>query len=173
MKILFALLTALAVVVATDGGYISNCRNVSIVNLDSNHIGLRAYCDADTSAPRCSIMDLDLCYGTTGEYLKLEARDNGMLSRNCTTDSCVLQTDTPAHITVLSCRCRNRSKESRSTKETNDIISNNNGTLKCFENLGTTPPDCAQIATKSGSRAKYLPSWIFVYIFIPLYLIWW
>lgn len=75
VKTLFTLLGAFAIAVAADGGYTSNCQNVSIVDLDKKHIGLRAYCNADTGAPQCSILDFDLCYGTTGEYQKLQEKD--------------------------------------------------------------------------------------------------
>lgn len=72
---LFAVLGAIVVGVLADGGYSLNCRNMSLVNLNQKHLGLRAYCDTTTGTPQCSILDLDLCYRTKGNDLKLDPMD--------------------------------------------------------------------------------------------------
>ncbi|KAI0165403.1 hypothetical protein GGR52DRAFT_558598 [Hypoxylon sp. FL1284] len=79
--IFLVLLGTFAVRVIADGGYSGNCNNVSLVDLGDAHIGLRAYCNAGASAHQCSILDLNYCYGTTGESrrLSLEEMDKSFL----------------------------------------------------------------------------------------------
>ncbi|KAI6083050.1 hypothetical protein F4821DRAFT_245541 [Hypoxylon rubiginosum] len=171
---LFAVLGAIVVGVLADGGYSLNCRNMSLVNLNQKHLGLRAYCDTTTGTPQCSILDLDLCYRTKGNDLKLDPMDNGKLSSNCSMDTCSLGGGGYS-ATQLHCRCRHdtrRHKHSPSSTDTNALMSNDNGFLKCFDNNATFESDCTQKpAVRRGSGNRYpVPSWTLIFLFGPLYL---
>lgn len=52
-----------------DGGYAKNCRNMTLVDLDDPHVGLKASCKVGNK-DQCSILDLWQCYGTDNGILK-------------------------------------------------------------------------------------------------------
>ncbi|OTB17637.1 hypothetical protein K445DRAFT_9498 [Daldinia sp. EC12] len=140
MKAPYLILTgALAWYAAADGGYAKDCQSMAVIQSQDN-FSLRATCKAGNKS-QCSILDLGKCYGTDAGILK--PRDNGNLPR-CR--SCVLNG------TSLECDCRSSSKgpHHKSSVDTNDLIVNDNGILKCFDNRADAPNDCAQKPLKSG-----------------------
>ncbi|KAI8961487.1 hypothetical protein F5Y11DRAFT_366714 [Daldinia sp. FL1419] len=117
------------------GGYAKDCQNLTLVDMDNSHVGLRASCKVANKV-QCSVLDLWQCYGLDDGVLK--PQDKGDLLR-CR--SCLLMNNT-----ILECQCRaHRGGSHHPTSiDTNDLIINDGGVLKCFDNRATTPSDCAQ-----------------------------
>ncbi|KAI1643662.1 uncharacterized protein F4817DRAFT_319545 [Daldinia loculata] len=145
-----------------DGGYAKNCRNMTLVDLDDPHVGLKASCKVGNK-DQCSILDLWQCYGTDNGILKPQDKGNLPRCRSCKLDG-----------TVLECECRTdrKGRHHTSSVDTNDLIVNDNGVLKCFGNRATTPDNCAQKQSSGCGSNRSLVTLGYALSFCGLALIW-
>ncbi|KAI1378091.1 hypothetical protein F4677DRAFT_458794 [Hypoxylon crocopeplum] len=159
MKVLqLILLGVFAYRVNADGGYANDCKNLTAVSI-SDSFALRAYCPATSGTPQCSILDLNDCYGTNDGTLV--ERSGGQFHNRCYARDCSLNG------TELECRCATRPKHNglrNFTIDTNDLVINDHGTLRCFDHGASTPSDCAERPVYSGS-SQTLPVCTWVYAF--------
>ncbi|XXG97658.1 hypothetical protein Hte_003965 [Hypoxylon texense] len=130
------------------GGFVNDCTGISLVK-ENHHVGLRAQCRAPGNKTQCTILDLNSCFSYDSRTNSLEYVDNGDLSRYSPPNSCYLKNDGRD----LNCQLL-RDSYNRQTMFLNWSITNDEGTLTCFEHRGTTPPDCATRKSYGASPSK-------------------
>ncbi|KAI0849401.1 hypothetical protein F5Y00DRAFT_269385 [Daldinia vernicosa] len=146
-----------------DGGYAKNCQNMMLVDLDNSHVGLKASCKAGNK-DQCSILNLWQCYGTDNNgALKPQERGAAPRCRSCKLNGTVLQCD---------CRDRSQGRYHISSVDTNNLIVNDNGVLKCFGNKAITPDDCASKRSSGYGSNLSLVTLGYALSFCGLALIW-
>ncbi|KAI2464905.1 hypothetical protein F4781DRAFT_435921 [Annulohypoxylon bovei var. microspora] len=141
------------------GGYADDCKNMTLVNVESQ-VGLRAYCASSSGGPQCSILPLDLCYGTN--EAKVIPQNMGNFSKRC------YPTHSELNGTILRSGCHRSSYRKGpltwTELDTNELIFADGGMLKCFNNRATTPQDCGQRPVGSGNKSKHLHIALIVFV---------
>ncbi|KAI0599646.1 hypothetical protein F4775DRAFT_591096 [Biscogniauxia sp. FL1348] len=118
------------------GDYYSSCFQANILGTSDVFLLLEANCHTPPMGPPwiCTHLNLNLCYGNDNGVLV--ARDKGMFGKTC--DTCQMDGS------VLSCNCEvdGNAGRRRTSIDTNDLIVNEKGWLKCFTYIGDKcPPD--------------------------------
>ncbi|KAI1082892.1 hypothetical protein F5B20DRAFT_530771 [Whalleya microplaca] len=170
MKVLrLLMLGAFVASTNADGGYNSNCKNIA-VTVRNGHLALRADCKTNSGSTQCSLLDLNDCYGTDNGYVK--PKDGGHFNDLCLPEKSRLDGS------KLWNYCRKKKPGQnpgtrRTWIDTNELITSDNGTLKCFEHRATTPTDCAKISQASRAGVSWILGGMVVYwIFGGICLLW-
>ncbi|KAI0008513.1 hypothetical protein F4779DRAFT_435303 [Xylariaceae sp. FL0662B] len=144
--------------ITADGGYLEDCQNMTVTETNG-HLGLKADCKTSAGSTQCSLLDLNDCYGADAGRIVPE--DGGHFNDACFPQDCQLDGST------LMCRCYKHPQDvggghRASRIDTNELITSDNGIIKCFDHRATTPSNCTQIVQKSDAsraRAPFLLDW--------------
>ncbi|KAI1469156.1 uncharacterized protein F4812DRAFT_470251 [Daldinia caldariorum] len=132
----FVLAGAFASYAIADGGYAKDCQDMTIVQSDEI-FSLKASCKVGNKS-QCSVLDLWNCYETDDGILKPKDKGNQPRCKSCDLSGTMLECDCPSS---------HRGHYVKSSIDTNDLIVNDQGVLKCFNK---SADNCAQKPSKSG-----------------------
>ncbi|KAI1486393.1 hypothetical protein F5X96DRAFT_673704 [Biscogniauxia mediterranea] len=135
----FALCLGLLVSTCSAGGdYYGSCFQANILGTSDIFLLLEANCHTPPMGPPwvCTHLNLNLCYGNQNGVIV--EQDKGMFGKTC--DNCQLDGS------ILSCDCESggdgNGGKRRSSIDTNNLIVNEKGWLKCYTYIGDKcPPD--------------------------------
>ncbi|KAI1501526.1 hypothetical protein F5X99DRAFT_408925 [Biscogniauxia marginata] len=111
------------------GAYYQSCFQANILGTSDIMLVLEANCHTPPMGPPwiCSQLDLNLCYGN--DKGRIIAKDRGELGKTC--DNCQLDGS------IFSCDCETGlGGKERSSIDTNELVLNQDGWLKCYGYLG-------------------------------------
>ncbi|KAI5925639.1 hypothetical protein F4810DRAFT_659505 [Camillea tinctor] len=148
MMILTALVFCFGLLVSTcnaAGDYYNSCFQTNILGSSDVFLLLESNCHTPPMGPPwiCTHLNLNNCYGNQNG--NLIEQDKGMLGKSC--DNCQMDGS------VLSCDCNSDDGKRRSSIDTNNLVVNQDGWLKCFSYVGDKCPPDQQSGDQSDKRA--------------------
>ncbi|KAK7992396.1 hypothetical protein PG996_012571 [Apiospora saccharicola] len=132
----FLLCAALATLARGDGSWSGTCSSVSMTLGE-----LQANCNTPPMGPPwiCSQLDLNHCYAFNSKD-GIYAKDNGNFGDKC--EGCEIDDD--GH--TMRCQCTDNKKTESYYVNTDDLVSNDQGYLRCYGHKGAKcPPDTAAV----------------------------
>ncbi|KAI0019863.1 hypothetical protein F4780DRAFT_744384 [Xylariomycetidae sp. FL0641] len=125
-----------AAVVSVHGHYNNTCGSPALVDIGT-HKWLQAQCTDDQNRAPCSVLDIDVCYGNNDGVIVPWMGGNFLTKVDQKCVGCTLDG------TKLSCLCQLKDPDlfNTSTIDTDKLLENENGYLKCYDTVATLS-DC-------------------------------